>query len=80
MAGNVGEVHAQLRTMRDYMNSTWQTPISEMVFSAHHTTLNLKPRMLQALPQIHDCESERPYTHIKDFKNAYSIFQDNPCP
>ena len=36
--------------------------------------------MLQALQQFYDCESERPYTHLKDFEDAYSIFQDNSCP
>ena len=55
------------------MNPTRQTPISAIVLFAHHTTLNHKPEMLQALPQFHSCESERPYTHLKDFKDACSI-------
>ena len=48
-ASNAGKVEAQLRTMRDYMNPTWQTPISAIVLPAHHTILNLKPEMLQSL-------------------------------
>ena len=39
-----------------------------------------KSGMLQALPQFYNCESERPYTHLKDFEDAYSIFKDNSCP
>ena len=77
---NAGEVEAQIRTMRDYMNPTRQTPTSAIVLPAHHTTLNLKPGMLQALPQFHGYESERPYAHLKDFEDACSIFQDNSCP
>ena len=50
MKSNAGEVEAQIRTMRDYMNPTWKTPISPIVLLAHHTTLNLKLGMLQALP------------------------------
>ena len=37
-ASNVGEVEAQIRTMRDYMNRTRQTPISTIVLPARHTT------------------------------------------
>ena len=66
-SSNVGEVETQMHTMRDYMNPTRQTPISAIALPTHHTTLNLKPRMLQALPQFHGCEFERPYTHLKDF-------------
>ena len=36
--------------------------------------------MLQALPQFYGGESERAYTHLKDFEDACSIFQDNSCP
>ena len=79
-ANNVGEVEDQIRTMRDYMNPIRKTPTSAIVFSTHHTTLNLKTKMLQALPQFHGCESESPYTHLKDFEDACSIFQDNSCP
>ena len=68
-----------MRTMRDYMNPTRKTPISAIVRPAHHTTLNLKLGMLQTLPLFHGCESERPYTHLKDFENACSIFQGNSC-
>ena len=78
-ASNAGEVEAQTRTMRDYMNSARQTPISAIVLPAHHTTLNLKPGMLQALPQFNGYESERPYLPLKDFEDAFSIFQDNSC-
>lgn len=56
------------------MNLTRQTPISAIVLPAHHTTLNLKLGMLQGLPQFHGCESERPYTYLKDFEDACSIF------
>ncbi|GFZ14711.1 hypothetical protein Acr_24g0009010 [Actinidia rufa] len=77
---NAGEVEAQTRTMRDYMNPARQTPISAIVLPAHHTTLNLRSGMLQALPHFNGCESERPYTHLKDFEDACSIFQDNSCP
>ncbi|GFS34255.1 hypothetical protein Acr_00g0032950 [Actinidia rufa] len=77
---NAGEVEAQTRTMRDYMNPTRQTPISAIVLPAHHTTLNLRSGMLQALPHFNGCESERPYMHLKDFEDACSIFQDNSCP
>ena len=73
-ASNAGEVEAQLLTMRNYMNPTWQMPILAIVLPVHHITLNLKPGMLQALPQFHDCESKRPYTHLKDFEDACSIF------
>ena len=79
-ASNAGKVEVQMRTMRDYMNPIRKMPISAIVLPAHHTTLNLKPGMLQALPQFHGCESERPYTHLKDFEDACSIFQDNSCP
>ena len=48
--------------------------------SAHHTILNLKPGMLQVMPQFHGYKSEKPYTHLKDFEDACSIFQDNSCP
>ena len=63
-----------------YMNPIRQTPISAIVLPAHHTTLNLKPGMLQALPQFHSYEVERPYMHLKNFEDACSIFQDNSCP
>ena len=76
-ASNVGEVKAQMRTIKDYMNFTRQTPISATILFAHHTTLNLKPGMLQVLPQFHGCESERPYTYLKDFEDVCSIIQDN---
>ena len=79
-ASNAGEVEAQMRIMRDYMNLTRQTPISAIVLSAYHTTLNLKLEMLQALLQFHGYESERPYMHLKIFEDACSIFQDNSCP
>ena len=45
-ASNAGEVDAQTRTMRDYMNPARQTPISAIVLPVHHTTLNLKSGML----------------------------------
>ena len=77
---NVGEVKAQIRTVRDYMNPIQKTPTSTIVLPAHHITLNLKPGILQALPQFHSYNSERPYTHLKDFEDACSIFQDNSCP
>ena len=48
-ASNAGKVEAQIRTMRDYMNPTQQTPISSIVLPTHPTTLNLKSGMLQAL-------------------------------
>ncbi|GFZ19874.1 hypothetical protein Acr_28g0005790 [Actinidia rufa] len=79
-ASNAGEVEAQIRTMRYYMNPARQTPISSIVLPVHHTTLNLRSRMLQALPHFNGYESERPYTHLKDFKDACSIFQDSSCP
>ena len=47
---NAGEVETQTLTIRDYMNPTRQTPISTIVLSAHHTTLNFKAGMLQTLP------------------------------
>ena len=62
------------------MNPIRQTPTSAIVLPAHHTTLNLKSRMLQAMPQFYGCESERPCTHLKDFEDPCSIFQDNSCP
>ena len=65
-----------MRIMRNYMNPIWQT----IVLPAHHTTLNLKPGMLQALSQFYGCESKRPYTHLKVFEDACFIFQDNSCP
>ena len=79
-ASNAGEVKAQLRTMTNYMNPTRPIPISAILLPAHHTILNLKPEMLQALLQFHGYESERPYTHLKEFEDACSIFQDNSCP
>ncbi|GFZ05261.1 hypothetical protein Acr_17g0008330 [Actinidia rufa] len=79
-ASNAGEIEAQTRTMREYMNPARQTPISAIVLPAHHTTLNLRSGMLQALPHFNGCESERPYTHLEDFEDACSIFQDNSCP
>ena len=79
-ASNAREVKAQIRIMRDYMNPIRQTPISAIVLPAHHTTLNLKSGILQALLQFYGCESERPYTHLKNFEDACSIFQDNSCP
>ena len=77
---NIGEVEAQIRTMRDYMNPLRQIPTSAIVIPAHHATLNLKPGMLQAMPQFHGLDSEQPYTHISDFEVACSLFQDNACP
>ena len=77
---NTRKVEAQTRTMRDYMNPIRQTPTSVIVLPTHHTILNLKSGMLQALSQFYGCESERPYTHLKDFEDACSIFQDNSCP
>ena len=49
-ASNAGKVEPQTRTMRDYVNPTKQIPISSIVLLAHHTMLNLKSGMLQALP------------------------------
>ena len=66
--------------MMDYMNLTRQTPISAIVLPTHHITLNLELGMLQDLPQFNGCEFKRPYTHLKDFENACSIFQDNSYP
>lgn len=77
---NMGEADVQIRTMRDYMNPLRQTPTSAIVIPAHHATLNVKPGMLQALPQFHGLDSEQPYTHITDFEVACSLFQDNTCP
>ncbi|XP_057487288.1 uncharacterized protein LOC130773354 [Actinidia eriantha] len=77
---NVGEADVQLRTMREYMNPLRQTPTSAIVIPAHQATLNVKPGMLQALPQFHGLDSEQPYTHITDFEVACSLFQDNTCP
>ena len=79
-ASNAREVEAQICTMRDYMNPTWQTPILDIVLLTYHTTLNLKLGMLQVLPHFHGCESERPYTHLKDFGDACSIFKGNLYP
>ena len=62
------------------MNPIRQIPISTIVLSTHHTTLNHKPEMLQALPLFYGCESERPYRHLKYFEDACSTFQDNSCP
>ena len=73
-ASNAKEVESQICTMRDYMNPIRQTPTSAIILPVHHTTLNLKLGMLQALPQFYGCESERPYTHLKDFEDVCSIF------
>ena len=77
---NQGEEVPRHRTMRDYMNPQRQTPTSAIVLPAHQATLNIKPGMLAALPQFHGFDSEQPYTHIKDFEDACSLFQDNSCP
>ena len=77
---NQGEEAPQHRTMRDYMNPQRQTPTSAIVLPEHQATLNIKPGMLAALPQFHGFDSEQPYTHIKDFEDACSLFQDNSSP
>ena len=66
--------------MRDYINPQRQTLTSAIVLPTHQTTLNLKPGMLSTLPQFHGLDSEQPYTHIKDFKDACSLSQDNTTP
>ena len=71
---NAVEIEAQTHTMRDYMNPTRKMPISTIVLPAHHTTLNLKPRMLQVLPQFHGYEFERPYTHLKNILRMHALF------
>ena len=78
-SSNARKVEAQISTMRDYKNPIQQTPISTLVLLAHHTTFNLKPGILQALPQFYGYDSERPYAHLKYFEDACSIFQDNSC-
>ena len=70
---NDGEVEAQIHIMRDYMNPIRQTLTSAILLPTHHTTLNLKLGMLQALPLFYGCESERLYTHLKDFEDMLYI-------
>ena len=73
MASNAGEVEAQILTMRGL-----HEPYMENTHLSNSTSR--APGMLQVWPQFHDYDSERLYTHLKDFEDTYSIFQDNSCP
>ena len=76
-----GDMRApQFRTLRDYMNPPRQAPSSCIVFPPHYATLNIRPGMMQMLPQFHGMESEKPYAFIKEFEDACSLVMDNSCP
>ncbi|GFZ06460.1 hypothetical protein Acr_18g0006300 [Actinidia rufa] len=70
----------QFRTFRDYMNPPRQVPSSCIVFPLHYATLNIRPGMMQMLPQFHGLESERPYAFIKEFEDACSLELLTSCP
>ena len=80
-----GSIHGdmgapQFRTLREYMNPPRQAPSSCIVFPPHYATLNIRPGMMQMLPQFHGFESERTYAFIKEFEDACSLVMDNSCP
>ena len=63
---NHGDMAApQYRTLRDYMNPPRQAPSSCIIIPPHYATLNIRPGMMQLLPQFHGMDSERPYAFIK---------------
>ncbi|GFY92938.1 hypothetical protein Acr_08g0013340 [Actinidia rufa] len=50
----------QFRTLRDYMNPPRQAPSSCIIFPPHYATLNIRPGMMQMLPQFHGaCHHDR---------------------
>ena len=62
------------------MNPLRQTPRANIVLSPQYATLNIRPRMMQMLPQLHGVDLEMTYAFIKEFEDACSLVMDNSCP
>ena len=80
----MGSVHENAEAppfrMKDYMNLPMQTPSSCTVFPPQYATLNIRPGMMQMLPQFHGMESERPYVFIQEFEDACTLVINNTVP
>jgi hypothetical protein len=53
-----------IRTLRDYLQPTRKSTLSCMVFPVKVRNFDIKPRLIQLLPNFHGLDSESLYLHL----------------
>jgi len=76
---NENNENNRVRTLRDYMNPTWTSVRSCIIFPPDASYFNFKPGIIQPLHTFYGLELENPYLHLKEFEEVCNTYNDLNC-
>ena len=68
------------RTMREFLNPSKLSTPSCFMLPPNHDHVAIRPQVVSQLPIFRGIENENPYSHIKEFEDIVSIFQEANIP
>ena len=72
-------IHDQ-RTMKEFLNPPRLSTPSCFMLPPNHDHVTIRPQVVSQLPIFRGIENENPYSHIKEFEDIVSIFQEANTP
>lgn len=68
----------QPRTLQDYLHPARTATPSCIMYPPNMLNVDLKPDMIQLLPNFHEMENENLYMHIREFEEVMATFNHHP--
>ena len=66
--------------MREFLNPWSLSTLNFFMLPPNHDYVTIRPQVVSQLPIFRGIENENPYSHIKEFEDIVSIFQEANTP